>query len=67
MNTEEAFKYVIGQSDCHAKTGVSHTLISQYRRWLKDGNYRTKPSIEKMEDIIIAYGGYLKQDKIWEL
>jgi len=67
MNTEEAFKHVIGQSDCHAKTGVSHTLISQYRRWLKDGSYRTKPSIEKMEEMLLKYGAVVKQDKIWEL
>lgn len=55
MNTKQAFEMVIKNRDCHKKTGLSYSDISIFRAWL-DGKRKTKPSIEKMEQVISKYG-----------
>lgn len=67
MNTIQAFKHVISQRDCHERTGMSYSIISKYRRWAEGKEDGKKPTIDKMEEIIAAYGAVVVQDKIWKV
>jgi len=67
MNTLEIFKYIIYQANCHQRTGVDYATISLYRRWLEGATKGRKPTIEKMEEIIVRYGATVIQDKLWKL
>ena len=67
MTTLDAFKYVISQRDCSQRTGLVYSTVSKYRRWADGKEDGKKPTIDKMEEIIAAYGGVVMQDKIWKV
>lgn len=70
MNTIDAFKKIIKNSDFHAKTALPHAQISRYRRWA-EGNIKSentrRPSEEQMENLLLKYGCKIVQQKIWSL
>lgn len=69
MNTIEAFKKIINNPDFHARTGMSYTHISRYRRWAEGKNNLNsrKPSIEQMESLLLKYGCEVIQEKKWKV
>jgi hypothetical protein len=66
MNTLEAFKYVIHQSDCHQRTKIRHSSITKYRNWCR-GIGNNAPTLNKIEDILREYGAKKVVEEKWNL
>jgi hypothetical protein len=69
MTTEEAFKKIIYKSDFHEKTGLSHSRITNYRRYL-EGNTSVsnrRPTMEQMEKLLLKYGAKVIHEKMWKI
>lgn len=63
MTTKEAFQYILDNPELVEKLGLNQSTARSLRRRFKHG----KVTIDKMEELIAAAGGVVKQEKQWKL
>jgi hypothetical protein len=68
LTTTRLFEIIIFKRDFHSKTGYSRSDIVKYRNNIRPSKKeKRKPTIDQMERMITAYGGYkIKYHTVWE-
>lgn len=63
MTTKEAFQYILDNKEILDRLQINQSTVRTLRKRFKEGNL----TIDKLEEIIEAAGGKVKQEKEWKL
>ncbi len=65
--TKAAFIIMLQERGVYNKLGVDRSTVSNWKRALHGIDDRNKPTVEKMEEMLLKAGAHVLSEKVWDL
>lgn len=65
--TKQAFLRMLEERGVSNKLGVDRSTVSNWKRALSGEDEKYRPTLDKMEEMLLKYGATVKREKEWSV